>query len=198
MITGREETVEKIQQAALREFYEKGYLKASLRNICSRAGVTTGALYFSFENKEALFRSILEPLVEKYKSMIAELLAQEIADRSGNADLDAMLMKFILEHRMETIIIMERAQGSCYEGFRQLVEGMMEQSFRSYYQSRLETEPDPGLMKLLAKQRLDSCIAIVKEDYDMEYSLYLVRQIGIHAEGGTEKLIQSLSELHSS
>ena len=60
----KKETMEKIKQAALEEFYEKGYAKASLRTICSRAGVTTGAMYFSFENKEALFRAILEPLVQ--------------------------------------------------------------------------------------------------------------------------------------
>ena len=56
--------------------------------------------------------------------------------------------------------------------------------------------PDKGLIKILAKQRLDSCLQIVKEDYDMEYSLYLVKQIGIYAGGGTERLIESLRKLH--
>ena len=50
----KEETIEKIKQAALEEFYANGYAKASLRTISPRAGVTTGAMYFSFENKEAL------------------------------------------------------------------------------------------------------------------------------------------------
>lgn len=77
------------------------------------------------------------------------------------------------------------------------MEELIEHSFYAYYQDRLKSLPDKGLMKLLAKQRLDSCLSIVKEDYDMEYSLYLVEQIGIHAEGGTEKLIQSLEKLHS-
>ena len=35
-----------------------------------------------------------------------------------------------------------------------------------------------------------------KEDYDMEYSLYLVKQIGVYAGGGTERLIESLRKLH--
>ena len=42
-------------EAAKKEFLEKGYNKASLRTICSKAGVTTGALYFFFENKAELF-----------------------------------------------------------------------------------------------------------------------------------------------
>ena len=41
----KEETIEKIKQAALEEFYTNGYAKASLRTICNRAGVTTGAMY---------------------------------------------------------------------------------------------------------------------------------------------------------
>ena len=56
--------------------------------------------------------------------------------------------------------------------------------------------PDKGLIKILAKQRLDSCLQIVKEDYYMEYSLYLVKKIGIYAGGGTERLIESLRKLH--
>lgn len=73
---------------------------------------------------------------------------------------------------------------------------MMEQSFLTYYRSQLKTVPDKGLIKILAKQRLDSCLRIVKEDYDMEYSLCLVKQIGIYAGGGTERLIESLRKLH--
>ena len=69
--------MEKIKQAALEEFYEKGYAKASLRTICSRAGVTTGAMYFSFENKEALFRAILEPLVQSYEDILARCMQMD-------------------------------------------------------------------------------------------------------------------------
>ena len=72
MMKNKQETIEKIKQAALEEFYANGYAKASLRTICRRAGVTTGAMYFSFENKEALLRAILEPLVENYEKMLAK------------------------------------------------------------------------------------------------------------------------------
>lgn len=54
-------TLEKIQQAAMEEFSEKGFQGASLRQIVKQAGVTTGALYGYFSGKEALFASIVEP-----------------------------------------------------------------------------------------------------------------------------------------
>ena len=43
------ETRKKLQESAMQEFLEKGFMKASLRSICKHAGVTTGALYFSFK-----------------------------------------------------------------------------------------------------------------------------------------------------
>ncbi len=52
-------TLEKIEQAALEEFSEKGFLGASLRQIVKQAGVTTGAFYGYFSSKEALFAAIV-------------------------------------------------------------------------------------------------------------------------------------------
>ena len=52
-------TLEKIQEAAMDEFLNKGFLGASLRQIVKNAGVTTGAFYGYFSSKEALFASIV-------------------------------------------------------------------------------------------------------------------------------------------
>ena len=51
------ETRKKLQESAMQEFLEKGFMKASLRSICKNAGVTTGALYFFFQDKDDLFAS---------------------------------------------------------------------------------------------------------------------------------------------
>ncbi len=54
-------TLEKIQEAALAEFLDKGFQGASLRQIVKNAGVTTGAFYGYFSSKEALFASWWSP-----------------------------------------------------------------------------------------------------------------------------------------
>ena len=54
-------TLEKIHEAAMAEFLDKGFQGASLRQIVKNAGVTTGAFYGYFSSKEALFASIVEP-----------------------------------------------------------------------------------------------------------------------------------------
>lgn len=54
-------TQERILASAKTEFLKKGFLGASLRNIVKTAGVTTGAFYGYYSNKEALFSALVEP-----------------------------------------------------------------------------------------------------------------------------------------
>ena len=49
-----ERTRERLLQAASREIYRSGFQSASLDTILAVAGVTKGALYYHFDNKEAL------------------------------------------------------------------------------------------------------------------------------------------------
>lgn len=46
---------DKIIHAAEDEFLEHGFVAASMHKIADRAGVTTGALYTRYKNKDALF-----------------------------------------------------------------------------------------------------------------------------------------------
>ncbi|MBD5104903.1 MAG: TetR family transcriptional regulator [Ruminococcaceae bacterium] len=64
------ETKERLIESALAEFSAKGYTKSSLRKICADAGVTTGALYFFFKDKEDLFAAIVEQPFNELKSLL--------------------------------------------------------------------------------------------------------------------------------
>ena len=66
------ETKERLLISAKKEFVEKGYLQASLRNICKNAGVTTGALYFFFQDKEDLFAAIVEEPLQWLREIMEE------------------------------------------------------------------------------------------------------------------------------
>ena len=58
-----ERTRERLLQAASREVYRLGFQSASLDTILASAGVTKGALYYHFKNKEALGYAILEEVI---------------------------------------------------------------------------------------------------------------------------------------
>ena len=65
-----EETKTRLLQSAVLEFSEFGFEKASLRRICSRADVTTGALYLFFEGKEDFFGAVIYPVTDSHLSLM--------------------------------------------------------------------------------------------------------------------------------
>ena len=70
-------TLEHIHIAAKKEFLEKGFRSASLRNIVKSAGVTTGAFYGYYSSKEELFAALVDEhykyLLTKYKQSLSGL-----------------------------------------------------------------------------------------------------------------------------
>src|ERR1700727_474847 len=58
-----ERTRERLLQAASREIYRSGFQSASLGTILASAGVTKGALYHHFKNKEALGYAVVEEII---------------------------------------------------------------------------------------------------------------------------------------
>ena len=77
-----------IIQAAYSEFLAYGFQKASLHKIAEKAGVTTGAIYTRYKNKDALFASLLQdffetmqvlfaPIAEEYEKAKKEAITEE-------------------------------------------------------------------------------------------------------------------------
>ena len=119
-------TLERIQQAALDQFSEKGFLGASLRQIVKHAGVTTGAFYGYFSSKEALFASIVEPhaaaLMGRFmeaQTGFAELPEEEQPQHMGEASGDYVnwMVDYICDHREPVKLLLCRAEGTSYEHF---------------------------------------------------------------------------------
>ena len=119
-------TLERIQQAALDEFSEKGFLGASLRQIVKNAGVTTGAFYGYFSSKEALFASIVEPhaaaLMGRFmeaQTSFAELPEEQQPDHMGVESSDCVhwMVDYICRHREPVKLLLSRSEGTSYEHF---------------------------------------------------------------------------------
>ena len=78
------ETREKLLESAMAEFSENGYMKASLRKICADAGVTTGALYFFFKNKNDLFKAIVDEPLKELCRLLTEHYMQDAQDMDSD------------------------------------------------------------------------------------------------------------------
>ena len=83
-----DQLAERILEAAKSEFLEKGYRQASVRSIATSVGVTTGALYRYYANKEALFDALVsgpaDYLYDQCKSFSEAYSRQELDEQLAN------------------------------------------------------------------------------------------------------------------
>ena len=103
---------------------EKGYSKASLRSICANAGVTTGALYFFFEDKADLYRAILGKPVDELFAIMQEHFDEDneivtTPDYNGESDDHSEVAQKLIHHIYSNydaaILLLTKSQGSEYE-----------------------------------------------------------------------------------
>jgi AcrR family transcriptional regulator len=63
-------------EAALDLFVEKGYAATRLEDVAARAGVSKGTLYLYYENKEALFKAVIQegiiPVIAENEAIAAK------------------------------------------------------------------------------------------------------------------------------
>lgn len=67
-----QQTHENLLTCAKKHFLEFGFERASIRVICKDANVTNGAFYNHFEDKEALFAALVEPVVQTVSKMYSD------------------------------------------------------------------------------------------------------------------------------
>jgi AcrR family transcriptional regulator len=63
-------------KAADKIFSQKGYDGASMESIARKAGVTKGALYFHFKNKEEVFLAVIREITSKHSNYLSKQLAE--------------------------------------------------------------------------------------------------------------------------
>ena len=125
MAKDKSETHENILKAARSEFFKNGFENASIRDIASRAGVTSAALYRHCADKEDLFSQLVEPSLKEFrqwrKNHIATKYAQieenvSVAELMQNNDID-MIREIIYPRREDFSLILTKSKGTRYENF---------------------------------------------------------------------------------
>lgn len=66
-----DKTHKNILECSKVHFLKHGFERASLREICKMAGITTGAFYRHFKDKENVFCEIVEPVIQEMYSLYA-------------------------------------------------------------------------------------------------------------------------------
>jgi len=118
-------TRERILQAALQVFAEKGYHRAAVDDIVRASGTSKGAVYHHFPNKEALFLALIDEL----SACLATAVTTAIQTSQGavskvEAALQAGLQTFAQHRELARILLLEPVSlGQAFETKRAEVHG---------------------------------------------------------------------------
>ena len=196
-------TLEKIQQAALAEFLDKGFLGDSLRQIVKNAGVTTGAFYGYFSSKEALFNAIVEPHAAalmgrcmEAQTTFAELPEKEQPEHMGleSGRCVDWMVDYICAHREPVKLLLCCAEGTSYEHF---VHNMVEVEVE-YTQRYMEVLRrlgrdipvlDKSLCHIIASGMFNGIFEIVVHDMPRDQAMRDVDQLRAFYTAGWSKLM---------
>ncbi|HGL2982670.1 TPA: TetR/AcrR family transcriptional regulator [Streptococcus pneumoniae] len=131
-LRGFDATHKSILESGENNFLNDGYERSNLRKICKDAGVTTGAFYRHFEDKEALFIALVEPLAtevlnlyskfenESFRSIDEEHI-RDLAEINIKGSIESALYIFRKKDIFELLVY--KAYGTRYDNFiEKLVE----------------------------------------------------------------------------
>ncbi len=124
--TRKDDVQRRIDEAALLVFSRGGFASATMAEIARQAGLSVGNIYRYYRSKDALFYAVLPPeFVERFRDLVgmkmktADGIDLGVVKRHGPMGLrDESMKSFIFENRLQIVILLGRAAGTRYEGFR--------------------------------------------------------------------------------
>jgi AcrR family transcriptional regulator len=137
----REARRAEILKAALEVIAEEGYAGASLRRVAQRAGCTTGAVTYSFANKEALMAAVIESRFDVFDTIV---------ERRDRTDIRG-------DFRLWLEITGNEATGERIASLQLLAHARHEPALAAVYQRRYGRYRDT-LTKILAQQQREGTV----------------------------------------
>lgn len=174
-------------EAAKKEFREKGYNKASLRSICAKAGVTTGALYFFFENKAELFSAIVDEPVKGLKKMLIEHFKEdreymEHLDSFENmemdhSDLSDMLVEYLYKYYDSFILLLTASENTVYVNCIDEIVKLTETAMPVMLSGLKGYTYDEYMSHWMSHITVDAFVNVIKHETDVEQAKTKLRKI---------------------
>jgi AcrR family transcriptional regulator len=197
-------TLKKILDSAGAEFLRNGYAGASLRKIAAAAGLTTGALYRHYPDKESLYKALVEPTYHE----ILGLLREETDRYEGLLDsegLNAMwedssravetLFRYVYKHLEAVRLLISASNRTVYGDFRErliqtdagLTDRYLRVARRRGY--RIQSLSKREITSIVRGQYAGFFEIILRND-KLKDALKYVRTYGLFCNGGWKKLLE--------
>lgn len=179
--------------AALQEFLNKGFEKASLRTIAANANVTVGAIYTRYKTKDILFCSLVQPLIEKISKTFTALKEDyssddPIADPQQFIETmqteSNMILHLLFDDYQQALLLLCKSTGSSMEHFFDIiVEKKIEESVKFFENAGIESM-DIDVLKLLINSQFHTYYQIIENGYDLETARKILNAAIIYHTGG--------------
>lgn len=196
-------TLMRIHEAAVAEFKEKGFQRASLRNIVKNAGVTTGAFYGYYGSKEKLFDALVAETYEYFTSVYGasirafELLPlEEQPDHMGKAGHDCMIemLKYSFDHKDACHLLLQCSEGTKYAGLVDDLSEIEVDATRKFCEvlKKLGHEVpviDSRLEHILVTGMMNAYFEIMIHDVPREDALRYVEELNAFYTAGWERIM---------
>lgn len=182
-------TLELIHDVAKKEFLEKGFKSASLRNIVKTAGVTTGAFYGYYKSKEELFEALVGQQYETFMNCyckaqedFAKLPLEEQPENMGNISGKCMhdMLIYAYKNLDEFRLILCCSEGTRFAG---MIDEMVEIEINSTHDYQIVLEKlghpspriDPRLEHILVTGMFNAFIELIIHEMPLdEAEKYLI------------------------
>lgn len=195
------DTKQKLLESAKQEFLTYGFQKASLRNICKNAGVTTGALYFFFADKATLFEALVKDVAEQLMDMLkAHTLQEETTYRKHplmepdfDIEFGKELISFYYENQDVGELLFRCAEGSSYQHFVDEIIAFLEQRNKvvlSYMVGRDNDVFNECTMHWLSHLQVEAFLHVLSHNFSKEQSIKQIEIVVTYLRGGFNSLYQ--------
>lgn len=180
-----EKLAAELLEAGKKEFLELGFQGASMRSIAASLGVTTGALYRYYTDKEAMFDALVEEPAKVLETSYREQ-QQNYADQSLQSQLDglpeisdgsaAWMMNYIYDHFDAFKLIACCSAGTRYEHYIDTLIDIESESGRRLIDRMKEEgvpvqEMDDELIHILSSALFNGMFETVRHDMPREKAM---------------------------
>jgi hypothetical protein len=165
----------KLLESAKKEFLQRGFELASLKDICDRAQVTTGALYNRYKGKEELFVKVVEETVlsieearSKRSSIDLEAASDEDLKKMWKMNKESLYWWFELfeKHKDGVILLIRCSAGTRYANFKHdFVEVVTETSYEIYEEMKRRKLTSKNISKKIMHTVHSAYFEMVYEPY---------------------------------
>lgn len=193
---------EKVLECAKKEFLEKGFMDASLRNIAKNASTSTGSIYTRFHDKQGLFQALVEPVAEEMKRIF--LNTQETFHEMNEKQQEekvydyseegiGQILDFMYEHYDEFCLLLDASYGTKFQNFLdELIDIEVEYTYKFMKAIGCETVKSgfvtEEFLHIVVNGYLNAVFEVIRHEMKKEDAVRYIQRLQKYHEAGFDTI----------